>query len=92
MAQGEPPHRCYRTIRLQNFKDIHNVVQQWSEARRVVIELLDYKISKTYTTNDNKECQTLSCYRTIRLQNFKDKESLFQKDAAKVQLFFEIRK
>ena len=34
----------------------------------------------------------MSCYRTIRLQNFKDKESLFQKDAAKVQLFIEIRK
>ena len=41
---------CYRTIRLQNFKDIHNSLGCWSFELRVVIELLDYKISKTYTT------------------------------------------
>ena len=42
--------RCYRTIRLQNFKDIHNKCQLISRTCVVVIELLDYKISKTYTT------------------------------------------
>ena len=41
---------CYRTIRLQNFKDIHNIQISEIETNAVVIELLDYKISKTYTT------------------------------------------
>ena len=37
-----------------------------------VIELLDYKISKTYTTRNNWLAFFFGCYRTIRLQNFKD--------------------
>ena len=43
---------CYRTIRLQNFKDIHNVPGTSYSGDNVVIELLGYKISKTYTTDD----------------------------------------
>ena len=39
--------RCYRTIRLQNFKDIHNFRVSFYKSFIVVIELLDYKISKT---------------------------------------------
>ena len=56
MAQGEPP-RCYRTIRLQNFKDIHNAASHYGISMWVVIELLDYKISKTYTTD--KACERI---------------------------------
>ena len=41
---------CYRTIRLQNFKDIHNTSSNDLSPIIVVIELLGYKISKTYTT------------------------------------------
>ena len=41
---------CYRTIRLQNFKDIHNYTSIGNLCLCTVIELLDYKISKTYTT------------------------------------------
>ena len=93
MLQG-----CYRTIRLQNFKDIHNKFRASTNVTRVVIELLDYKISKTYTTDAKFErllpwllqnyqitkfqrhTQLIGgdienqqgCYRTIRLQNFKD--------------------
>ena len=47
--------------------------------KKVVIELLDYKISKTYTTYENKGLHIHCCYRTIRLQNFKDKEGYFKK-------------
>ena len=141
---GKAAKNCYRTIRLQNFKDIHNFICMKFAVCTVVIELLDYKISKTYTTPccgyalrrvvviellDYKISKTYTtfhivhtrvpqllqnyqitkfqrhtqlalddvfeehnCYRTIRLQNFKDKEGLFQKDAAKVLLFFEICK
>ena len=63
---------CYRTIRLQNFKDIHNCVRIAARCTLVVIELLGYKISKTYTTKSIPGATEYGCYRTIRLQNFKD--------------------
>ena len=47
-------------------------ITDFTESLLVVIELLDYKISKTYTTTYLPISSNKRCYRTIRLQNFKD--------------------
>ena len=107
---------CYRTIRLQNFKDIHNVALYLLIHGDVVIELLDYKISKTYTTQveiDHTVTKLLQnyqitkfqrhtqrmciarntrqgCYRTIRLQNFKDIHNTVQGMEQSIEVVIEL--